>query len=422
MPWDETCAMDERLLFVGRCLLGEESVSALCAAFGISRKTGYKWLGRYRAGGAAGLVDRSSAPACHGRLLDAGVMSQVLALRQRWPHWGARKLRARLAMDRPGLALPAASTIGDWLRREGCVAPRARRQRTPACTQPFALVGAANDLWCVDFKGWFLTGDGARCDPLTATDAHSRFLLCSQSVAGQDEASVRPVMERVFREHGLPGAIRSDNGVPFASVGVGGLSRLSVWWVRLGILPERIPPGCPQQNGRHERMHRTLKQETAAPPAASLAAQQARFDRFRAAYNWERPHEGLGQRPPCTAHAPSVRRYPGVLPEVAYDDGHAVRRVRSNGQIKWSGGLVFVGEALAGERVCVAETDLGAWLVRFAHVELGYIDSTRQRLNRLPPRPRNRRGGDQPVGLMESASALTTTPQAHPQQADRQDA
>lgn len=419
MPWDETCAMDERLAFVGRCLSGDESVTDLCLAFGISRKTGYKWLGRYRAGGAAGLAARSSAPACHGRLLDAEVMSRVLALRERWPSWGARKLRARLGMDHPDLVLPAASTIGDWLRREGCIAPLSRRQRTPAYTQPFAKVGAANDLWCVDFKGWFLTGDGARCDPLTVTDAHSRFLLGCEAVAAQDERSVRPEMERVFQEHGLPGAIRSDNGVPFASVGVGGLSRLSVWWLRLGIVPERIPPGCPQQNGRHERMHRTLREETAAPPACNVAAQQARFDRFRVEYNGERPHEALGQRPPGSAYAPSARPYPAVLPEVAYDAEQAVRRVRSNGQIKWPGELVFVGEALAGELAGVAETDRGAWLVRFAGVELGYIDGRQRRLNRMPPRPRKPLSREQPADLMESASALTTTPQAQPQQPDR---
>jgi transposase InsO family protein len=406
--------MDDRLRFVGLVLAGDSSMSLLCDEFGISRKTGYKWLGRYQAEGASGLQERSSAPLRHGRLLDDEVFSAVLALRERWPSWGARKLRAKLLTQRPELVLPAASTIGAWLQSAGCTSAPSRRRRTPVFPGPFASISAPNDVWCTDFKGWFLTGDGCRCDPLTITDAHSRYLLRCQGVGGQDEGSVQPEFERVFRQFGLPRAIRSDNGVPFASVGAGGLSRLSVWWLKLGIAIERIAPGRPQQNGRHERMHRTLKAETASPPAQSLAAQQARFDQFSAEFNNERPHEGLGQLVPASIYVASPRPYPSHLREIAYDADTAVRRVRSDGQIKWSGGMIYVGEVLVGELVGVSETHLGDWLVRFAGVDLGYIDSPRRRLSRHPIRSPKR-----PMDLMESANALTTTPQAHqPQKSD----
>ena len=407
MAWKEQSALDARVGFVAAALAGDETVTGLCLRHGISRKTGYKWLARYHAEGALGLAARAPVPRHHGRALEAEVVAAVLALRERWPRWGPRKLRAKLAVLHPGLVVPAASTVGDWLRREGLSAPQARHRRTPPYGLPFAAVGAANDVWCADFKGWFTTGDGARCDPLTVTDAHSRALLCCKSVAGQDDASAHEVFERAFRDYGLPGAIRSDNGVPFATTGVGGLSRLSVWWLRLGIVVERIPPGCPQQNGRHERMHRTLKAETASSPCADLALQQARFDVFRREFNEKRPHEALGQRVPASAYAASSRRYPERLPEVSYDAEQAVRRVRSNGQIKWAGGMMFVGEALTGELVGVSETEHGDWLVRFADVELGYIDAPRRRLTRKPLGWRTR-----PVDLMESASALPTTPQA----------
>jgi hypothetical protein len=269
-------------------------------------------------------------------------------------------------------------------------------------------VSAANDVWCTDFKGWFRTADGRRCDPFTLTDAHSRYLLRCQAVARPDEENVRPIFMAAFEEHGLPLAIRSDNGPPFASPGVGGLSRLTVWWIKLGIRPERIVAGKPQQNGRHERLHRTLNQETATPPAASLPAQQERFDAFRAVYNNERPHEALGQQTPALLYQPSPRPYPDRVADPPYDDEVAVRRVRSNGQIKWAGELIFVGEALVGERVGIVETAGGDWLVRYADVELGYIHPQRRRLS---PRPLYG-GAGRPMDLMEIAGAISTTPQA----------
>jgi len=269
-------------------------------------------------------------------------------------------------------------------------------------------VSAANDVWCPDFKGWFRTGDGRRCDPFTLTDAHSRYLLRCQAVARPDEENVRPIFAAAFKEHGLPLAIRSDNGPPFASAGVGGLSRLAVWWIKLGIRPERIVAGKPQQNGRHERVHRTLNQETATPPAASLPAQQERFDAFRTIYNNERPHEALGQQTPASLYAPSPRPYPHRVEDPHYGDEVAVRRVRSNGQIKWAGELIFVGEALIGEPVGILETEGGDWLVRYAEIELGYIHPQRRRLSPRPLRGEASRPGD----LREIAAAIPTTPQA----------
>jgi len=302
--------MDERTQFIARVLAGEDEMTVLCGEYGVSRKTGYKWLGRYIAEGAAGLAERSHAPVQHSQAHDLAVVQAVLGLRQRWPHWGPKKLRVKLVEHHPELPVPAASTIGEWLRREGVVGRSRRRRRCPPYSQPFAAVSAANDVWCTDFKGWFRTGDGRRCDPFTLTDAHSRYLLRCQAVLRPDEANVRPIFEAAFQEHGLPRAIRSDNGPPFASPGVGGLSRLAVWWIKLGIRPERIVAGKPQQNGRHERVHRTLNQETATPPAASLPAQQKRFDAFRTVYNNERPHEALGQQTPASLYAPAPRRYP----------------------------------------------------------------------------------------------------------------
>jgi transposase InsO family protein len=230
-------------------------------------------------------------------------------------------------------------------------------------------------VWCTDFKGHFRTGDGARCDPLTVTDAYSRYLLCAEVLARPDHHHCRAQLERVFREYGLPRVIRSDNGAPFASVGAGGLSRLGVWWVKLGIFPERIAPGKPEQNGRHERMHKTLKAETASPPAADLAAQQVRFDRFRAEFNQERPHEALNQTPPAQHYASSPRCYPARLEDPEYAAEYELRRVRSNGEIKWRGELVFIGEALTGEVVGLRENHGGDSELRFGPISLGTIDA-----------------------------------------------
>ena len=388
MPWKETCIMDQRIAFVMSWLRDEAPMRVLCMAYGISRKTGYKWLERYHAEGAAGLEDRSRAPHGHGRRMAPEIASAVLALRRDRPHWGPRKLRAILEGRDPSVGWPAASTIGDLLRQHGLSDRRRRRPSIPGLVgeTAFAPITAPNDLWCIDFKGWFRTGDGQRCDPLTITDADSRYALVCQIVEPQ-HGPVEAVVLAAFKHYGLPKAIRSDNGPPFATVGPGGLSRLSLGWLKAGIALERIAPGQPQQNGRHERFHRTLKQETSKPPAATFGEQQARFDAFCHDYNHHRPHEALGQKPPASRWRPSPRRYPEALAQPWYDAHHAVRRVRPSGEIKWGGRAVFVSQTLAGEPVGIAETRDGAWLVRYAHIDLGIIDPTTSRLIRfVPPR------------------------------------
>jgi len=383
MPWRETCTMEERMGFVLAARQEGAVMSQVCAAFGISRDVGYKWLKRYELEGLDGLKDRSRAPHHHGRSREAELIDDVLALYERYG-WGSKKLRHKLGELRPEIAVPAASTIGDWLAKRGLTGKRKRRLRCPPHTQPFAAADQPNAVWCVDFKGWFRTGDGARCDPLTMSDAMSRYLLCSQAVERADHAHVRPVFDATFCEFGLPGAIRSDNGPPFASIAAGGLSPLSLWWIKLGIRPERIEPAKPQQNGRHERMHRTLKAATAKPPAPSLAEQQIRFDEFCRIFNTERPHEALAFQYPASLYRPSPRSYPCALREPGYGRDTIIRRVRSNGEIKWKGDLIFVSQVLVGEPVGIDRTELGEWRVRYATLELGFIDRERRRLNRRP--------------------------------------
>jgi putative transposase len=396
MPFEATSVMDQRLRFVAECLQGELPMAALCQAYGISRQTGYTWLARYRAEGGAGLVDRSRAPRRPGNAIAAEVAGAIVALRRERPHWGPKKLKAVLTQRQPAQAWPAASTIGDLLRRQGLITARRRRRAAMPATQPFPPATAANQRWCIDFKGWFRTRDGQRCDPLTLTDAASRYLLALEIVpptSGPVEAAV----DRLLQEHGLPERLLMDNGPPFAASGAGGLTRLSVKWLKLGIALERITPGRPQENGRHERMHRTLKAETSRPPAASPGEQQARFDAFREDFNHHRPHEALGQVPPASVWRASPRPYPAKLEEPWYDAEHAVRRVRSDGGIKWAGTQVFVSEALVGEPVGIVELADGSWLVRFAGLDLGLIDRRSKKLTRFTAARPCRREGE-PTG------------------------
>jgi putative transposase len=362
-------------------------MTELAERYGISRKTGYKWVERYEDDPERGLAERSRAPKVHGRAMAEAIGAAVLALRRKHPRWGPKKLRAILCEREPRQVWPAASTIGDLLRREGVSEPRRRPRYVVPLTQPLAAAQAPNDVWTADFKGWFRTADGTRCDPLTIADACSRFVLCCRIVAPTADG-VRPWFERTFRDYGLPRAFRTDNGSPFATTGAGQLSQLAVWWLKLGIQLDRIDPGHPEQNGRHERFHLTLQQDTTMPPAASPRQQQARFDGMRREFNHERPHEALGQQPPARVYVPSPRPYPSRLEDPWYDATHQVRRVRPTGYIKWQGELVFISEAVRRETVGLVETERGDWLVRFMHVELGRID---RRTRRFTPAWHGRR-------------------------------
>ncbi|MBI2179150.1 MAG: transposase [Candidatus Tectomicrobia bacterium] len=298
----------------------------------------------------------------------------ALALRRAHPTWGPRKVRAWLRSHRPAEAWPAASTLGQLFTREGLTARRGLRRRTPPRGRPLSGCAGPNDLWTVDFKGWFPTGDGARREPLTPRDAHSRHLPRRQALPRADAERTWAAVEAALREFGPPRAPRGDNGPPFASRGAGGLSRLGVWPLKAGAVPERAAPGRPERNGRHERLHLTLKRETASPPAGSLREQAGRFARFQRPYNEERPQEALGQEPPARHYAPSPRTWSGRLVEPEYPEGCLARRVRTNGEIKWGGGTLFAGEALIGEPVALVEAGEGGWRMFYAAVELGRVD------------------------------------------------
>ena len=381
MPWNESCAMKERIDLIDEYLEGEASVSELARRYGVSRKTAHKWILRFRESGRVGLEERSRAPHHHPQALSEQMEQQILAWKSQKPLWGAPKIHAKL------LALPdcpSESTVSNVLARHG-LSRKARRRRSATPSQgPLPHCQEVNQLWCADFKGHFRTGDGSRCDPLTITDAHSRYLLRCQSLAGfTGGAVVKPLFIATFQEYGLPAAIRTDNGPPFATTTLGGLSALSVWWIRLGIRVERITPGHPEENGRHERMHRTLKEATAKPPRATLARQQAAFDVFRQEYNEERPHEALGQKPPASVYEPSRRDYPARLPKQrGYPDDWEKRRVRVGGRIKWKGYEVNITTALWEQEIGLKPIGDGLWAVYFETLELGVFDERKRRILR----------------------------------------
>ena len=383
MPWKETCPMDERMQFVAAYLKEHGAVAQLCRRYGISRKTGYKWIARYEAEGWPGIREHSRAPSTCPHLTPVALQERVVQMRLQHPHWGPRKLLHRLGTVEPDTVWPAPSTAGEILKRHGLVAKRRLRRRTPPSPQPLQTAREPNEVWATDFKGWFRTYDGTRIDPLTLSDLASRYLLRCQSLRGATYALVQPVFVAAFREYGLPHAMRSDNGPPFASVGLGGLSQLAVWWIRLGIRPERIQPGHPEQNGRHERLHRTLKQATAKPPRRTWRGQQQAFVQFRQEYNHDRPHEALAMQTPAHCYTPSPRPFPRRLPEVEYPSGYQVRRVRSNGEIKWRGRRLFLSEALIGEPVGLQEVDQDLWRIEFGPIPLALCHTYTQQFIRL---------------------------------------
>jgi transposase InsO family protein len=384
MAWNERSRMDKRVLLVGEYLKGERPMTELCREFGISRKSAYKWVGRYQAEGVGALEDRSRAPHSHPNRIDPVVMEALVQARRAHPHWGARKILAWLARKQPEFDLPVASTVSEVFARYGLSRARQARRRTPPYTDPFGDADAPNRIWCADFKGDFKTGDYKRCYPLTVTDAFSRMILRCKALRSTKTAGVQPAFESVFREFGLPERMRTDNGTPFASRGAGGLSQLSIWWVKLGIRHERIEPGHPEQNGRHERMHRTLKQETLRPPAYSIRTQQARFDAFRTEFNQERPHEAIEDETPASRYTPSLREFPRRLASIEYPPGFNVRTVAANGRIRWKSALVTIGHALEGEPIGIQKMD-GMHQVFFADIHLGFLDDERPELGLIRP-------------------------------------
>ena len=378
MPWKVDDVVEQRYRFIVEWQRGELDLAELCRQFQISRQTGYKWIERYEGNGLEGLQDRSRAPHAHPNEVAGAVEDRIVGVRAKYPLWGARKIRAYL--EREGGMPPATSTIGEILKARGLTVARKRRERRPRRSDPLMHAEGANWVWCADFKGWFRTGDGRRCDPLTITDAYTRYLLRCQAVKAEDTLHAKPVFEAAFREYGLPARIRTDNGAPFASNGDTGLSALAVWWIKLGIYPERIRPGKPQENGRHERMHLTLQQATASPPAANWRQQQQRFDRFRQQYNHERPHEALGMMAPGQIYEASGQPWPSRLPEMTYDPDWGVRRVGEGGRIRWQGGRVFVSHALEGETVGLKPIGEQAWELYFSFYPLGVAEGKRSRL------------------------------------------
>lgn len=374
MPWARTDWMSERLKFVATYLEYEVCFADLCRDFGISRKTGYKWVRRYESGGASALNERSRAPRDHPNAVDADMIEAIVALRRRHPRWGPRKLKVVLARKWAQAEVPAASTIGDILRRNDLVRPRRRIRRSSPFADQLRLYSGPNAVWCADFKGHFPIG-GQRCHPLTISDGFSRYLLGCRALRRPLHRCAKDVFEAAFREYGLPQAIRTDNGPPFSSLALAGLSRLSVWWIRLGIRPERIMPGRPDQNGRHERMHSTLKAETARPPRSSFGAQQRAFDRFRLEYNQERPHEALDQQVPASLYRPSLRAYPSYLLQPEYPSRFETRLVYPNGVFSFfSMTQWYASVCLAGERVGLEPCDDGCWRVHYGFLPIGTLD------------------------------------------------
>lgn len=385
MPWDERTEMDQRLRFIGALRSGLYTMTELCREYGISRKTGYKWWLRYFEGGLDGLKNQPRAPQSCPHRTAKRCEQLVVEKRLQHPDWGARKLLDVLGRRYPELPWPAESTGGEILKRHGLIRsrPRRRPRRRPA-SRPLVVAPEPNDVWTTDYKGEFRLGDRSLCYPLTIADHRSRFLLGCQGKRSVALQGTRSLFERVFDEYGLPSKILSDNGTPFAApCSPRRLSRLSVWWIRLGIEPVLIQPGHPEQNARHERMHRTLKARTARPPAACMRSQQRSFDDFRREFNHDRPHEGLDMKRPAEVYTPSNRPYPRKTPDVEYPGHYEVRRVRRNGEIKWRGSLLFTSLALVGEHVGLQETDDGIWSLHFGPYLLGRYRESDQHLDLL---------------------------------------
>jgi transposase InsO family protein len=376
--------MEQRLEFIREYESELFTLTELAAQYGISRKTAYKWLGRYAAAPTVGLYDRSRRPHTHPTTTPTAVVEALVAIRHQHPRWGPKKLLAVARRRRPETAWPARATVAALLKRHGLIMPRRRTSTRVAVARPALTVPARpNHVWTTDYKGEFRTGDGRYCYPFTLRDGFSRYVLRCDGALSPTLEFTRRAFERAFHTYGLPQIIRSDNGAPFASPGLAGLSRLSVWWMRLGITPERIAPRHPEQNGSHEQFHSVLSAETARPPAAHCGAQQQRFGWFRQVYNEERPHEALHDQPPASCYEPSRRSLPTRLPPLEYPGHMEVRRVAQNGTLRWKSTAVFVARALDGECVAFEAVDDGVWTLYFATIPLARFDERRRRLQPL---------------------------------------
>lgn len=380
MPWSQTSPMDQRTQFIADYLRESLSVTELCELYGVSRKTAYKWIDRYLRRGPAGLEEQSRRPRQSPNQTAEEIVTAILEARRRHPTWGGKKLLTLLHKGHPRWLLPGRSTVCDILSRHGLVPKQRKRRHIGHPGKPTSLILAPNDLWSADYKGQFRTGDGQYCYPLTVADGFSRYLLGCQGLNSTAVNEAKPVFTRLFKEYGLPKRIRTDNGVPFATNTLARLSKLSAWWVRLGIVPEFIEPGKPQQNGRHERMHRTLKAETTRPAAGSLVAQQRKFNIFRQEFNHERPHEALDQQTPASCYSTSLRPMPDKLPPLEYPDRFEVRYVSANGGIRWKRDWVNVSTVCIGEYVGLEEIDDGIWSVYFGPLKLGRLIERHMRI------------------------------------------
>ena len=384
MPWNRTDPMEERIRFVMEAKSDVFQMSELCQRYGVSRKTGYKWLQRYRQEGLAGLQDRSRAPRHCPHRTPQAIADILIEARHQRPHWGAGMLMDRLKRRQPEVKWPATSTAQEILKQAGLIQPKRRRRRRQGSPHSPLQLGevAPHEVLTADFKGEFRTRDRRYCYPLTIADHTSRYLLACRAFSSTAGGPVKQVFREIFREYGLPRAILTDNGTPFATTGVARLSRLAVWWIRLGIQPLRIQPGHPEQNPRHERMHRTLKQETTRPPARNPLSQQQVFDRFREEYNQERPHQGLQAKTPADVYRRSTRAYPKRLLPLEYLGHWEIRRVSPNGCLSFKRKVLFLSHALEGQKVGLEETKEGIWSFYFGPVLLGRYDERQQRLHR----------------------------------------
>jgi transposase InsO family protein len=377
--------MDQKILFVADWLRQVSSFSELCERYTISRKTGYKWIWRYNQGGIEGLRDASRRPRQSPQQTPYPIRRAILDLRTRGNLvLGPKKIQTLLRQKFPHEEIPSRTTIYKILHAEGFLTPRRRKRRVAPFAQPFARATDSNDLWSADYKGQFKLQDGRWCYPLTIMDHLSRYLLCCHGLDGPRFAETQQAFRRCFQDYGLPWRIRTDNGVPFATTATGGLSRLAIWWITLGILPERIEAGKPQQNGRHERMHRTLKQAATQPPGTTLVDQQRRFDQFRFTYNEQRPHEALGQQLPASCYRPSPRPYTETPAELSYPDYFVLRRVQQSGLVYCRNKTIYVSHLLQGQLVGLNEIDNGIWDVYFGPIRLGNFDERQAKGSAAP--------------------------------------